>query len=157
PTTLDFLSVTGEDLNGSDADDEFGWRRVVHPDDYDSVAAKWRHCLRTGDLYDTEYRLMRADGSYHWFRNSGRPSYDEHGNILEWFGTTIDIDLQLRLCHEIAEREARIRRLVDSDIIGIVIWDLDGTLIDANDAFLNMVQYDREDLKSGVRRFDMTP
>jgi len=157
PNTLDFLGVTGEDLNGSDADDEFGWRRVVHPDDYDSVAAKWRHCLRTGDLYDTEHRLMRADGSYRWFRNSGRPSYDEHGNILEWFGTTIDIDHQVGLCHDIAEREARIRRLVDSDIIGIVIWDLDGTLIDANDAFLNMVQYDREDLKSGVRWFDMTP
>jgi len=157
PNTLEFLGVAGEDLNASQVDDEFGWRRVVHPDDYDRVAAKWRHCLRTGDHYDTEHRLMRADGSYRWFRNSGRPSFDEQGNILEWFGTTIDIDDQVRLCHDIAEREARIRRLVDSDIIGIVIWDLDGTLIDANDAFLRMVQYDREEVKSGLRWFDMTP
>jgi len=155
--TLDFLGLAGEDLNASEADDEFGWRQVVHPDDYDRVAAKWRHCLRTGDHYDTEHRLMRADGSYRWFRNSGRPSYDEQGNILEWFGTTIDIDDQVRLCHDIAEREARIRRLVDSDIIGIVIWDLDGTLIEANDAFLRMVQYDREDVNAGLRWFDMTP
>lgn len=55
------------------------------------------------------------------------------------------------------EREAKIRRLVDSDIIGIVIWDLDGRLIDANDAFLRVVQYERKDLQAGLRWFDMTP
>jgi len=157
PNALGFLGVAGEDLNASEADDEFGWRQVVHPDDYDRVAARWRHCLRTGDHYDTEHRLLRADGSYRWFRNSGRPSYDGQGNIVEWFGTTIDIDDQVQLCHDIAEREARIRRLVDSDIIGIVIWDLDGTVIDANDAFLRMVQYERDDLNAGLRWFDMTP
>ncbi|PTD18958.1 PAS domain-containing sensor histidine kinase [Sphingomonas fennica] len=157
PNTLSFLGVAGEDLNASYADDEFGWRQVIHPDDYERVAARWRHCLQTGEHYDTEHRLRRADGSYRWFRNSGRPCLGEDGTITEWFGTTIDIDDQVRLCRDIAEREARIRRLVDSDIIGIVIWDLDGTLIDANDAFLGMVQYDREDLKAGLRWFDMTP
>lgn len=157
PNTLDFLGVSDEDLNASRADDEFGWRPVIHPDDYERVAAQWRRCLQTGDHYDAEHRLRRGDGSYRWFRNSGRPSRDEQGNITEWFGTTIDIDDQVRLCHDIAEREARIRRLIDSDIIGIVIWDLDGTLLDANDAFLRIVQYDRDDLKAGLRWFDMTP
>lgn len=157
PNTLDFLGVSDEELNASRADDEFGWRPVIHPDDYERVAARWRHCLRTGDHYDAEHRLRSADGSYRWFRNSGRPSRDEQGNITEWFGTTIDIDDQIQLCHDVAEREARIRRLIDSDIIGIVIWDLDGTLLDANDAFLRIVQYDREDLKAGLRWFDMTP
>ncbi|HEV7324804.1 MAG TPA: ATP-binding protein [Bosea sp. (in: a-proteobacteria)] len=57
----------------------------------------------------------------------------------------------------LALSEARIRRLVESDIIGIVIWDLDGRLIDANDAFLRMVQYDRADLQAGLRWLDMTP
>ncbi|BCJ90559.1 hypothetical protein IZ6_12940 [Terrihabitans soli] len=55
------------------------------------------------------------------------------------------------------EREAKIRRLVDSDIIGIVQWDLDGTIIDANDAFLRMVQYERKDVENGIRWIDMTP
>ena len=44
------------------------------------------------------------------------------------------------------EREARIRRLVDANIIGIFIWDMDGQHSDANDAFLRMVGYDRDDL-----------
>ncbi len=157
PNTLDFLGVSHENLNASGADDAFGWRLVIHPDDYERVAAQWQHCLRTGDHYDAEHRLRRADGSYRWFRNSGRPSRDGRGNITEWFGTTIDIDDQVQLCQDLARREARIRRLIDSDIIGIVIWDLDGTLLDANDAFLDMVQYDREDLKAGLRWLDMTP
>ena len=62
-----------------------------------------------------------------------------------------------RLYHGIEERESKIRRLVESDVIGIVIWDLDGNLIDANDAFLSMLQYDRSDLEAGLRWFDMTP
>lgn len=62
-----------------------------------------------------------------------------------------------RLYRDLAERESKIRRLVDSNVIGIVIWDLDGRLIDANDAFLRMIQYEREDLAAGLRWFDMTP
>ncbi len=62
-----------------------------------------------------------------------------------------------RLYRDLAEREAKIRRLVDSNVIGILIWDLNGRLVDANDAFLRMVQYDRADLDSGLSWFDMTP
>ena len=59
---------------------------------------------------------------------------------------------------DLAEREARIRRLVDANIIGIVIWNLDGQINDANDAFLRMIGYDREDLLAGrIRWTDLTP
>jgi PAS domain S-box-containing protein len=58
---------------------------------------------------------------------------------------------------ELRDRERRIRRLIDSNIIGIVIWDLDGRLLDANDAFLRMVGYEREDLQAGLGWFEITP
>jgi PAS domain S-box-containing protein len=59
---------------------------------------------------------------------------------------------------DLAEREAKIRRLVDSNIIGILIWDFDGRILEANDAFLRMLKYDREDLVSGrIRWMDLTP
>lgn len=61
------------------------------------------------------------------------------------------------LYRDLEDRERRIRRLIDSNIIGIVIWDLDGRLIDANDAFLRMVQYDRADLQTGLKWLEMTP
>ena len=63
-----------------------------------------------------------------------------------------------RLYSDLHEREARFRRLVDSNIVGVMIWDLDGQITDANDAFLDMLQYRREDIVSGgVRWTDLTP
>ncbi|CUX58114.1 PAS sensor protein [Agrobacterium genomosp. 13 str. CFBP 6927] len=64
---------------------------------------------------------------------------------------------KVRLIRDLKERESRIRRLVDSNIIGIFIWGRDGRLLDANDAFLTMTQYTREDLARGLAWFDMTP
>ena len=67
------------------------------------------------------------------------------------------------LLHDVAdgdlqEREARIRRLVDSNIIGIFVWDLDDRISDANEAFLRIVGYGRDDLVSGRLRWrDLTP
>jgi PAS domain S-box-containing protein len=63
-----------------------------------------------------------------------------------------------RLYNDLAEREARIRRLVDANIIGIAIGDLDGHIREANDAFLRTVGYDRDDLvTSRLRWTDLTP
>jgi PAS domain S-box-containing protein len=56
------------------------------------------------------------------------------------------------------ERESRIRRLVDSNIIGIFIWDFDGRVLEANDEFLRMVNYDPQDLVAGrITWAELTP
>lgn len=63
-----------------------------------------------------------------------------------------------RLYADLEQREAKIRRLIDANIIGIFVWELEGRVLDANDAFLRMVGYDREDLASGRLRWtDLTP
>ncbi len=54
--------------------------------------------------------------------------------------------------------EAKIRRLVEANVVGIVMWNLQGAITEANEAFLHMVQYAREDIASGrVRWTDLTP
>lgn len=54
--------------------------------------------------------------------------------------------------------ESKVRRLVDANVVGIVMWNLDGVITEANESFLQMVQYDRDDLTSGrVRWTDLTP
>jgi PAS domain S-box-containing protein len=63
-----------------------------------------------------------------------------------------------RLYRDLAEREAKIRRLVEANIIGIFIWDFDGRILEANEAFLDIVGYDHEDLVAGrIRWTDLTP
>jgi PAS domain S-box-containing protein len=59
---------------------------------------------------------------------------------------------------DLREREAKIRRLVEANIIGIVIWNVEGPIMEANDAFLRMLGYGREDLVSGgVSWREVTP
>ncbi|HMJ84433.1 MAG TPA: PAS domain S-box protein, partial [Vicinamibacterales bacterium] len=63
-----------------------------------------------------------------------------------------------RLYSDLQQREAKIRRLVDSDIIGIGIWNFDGQVLEANDALLHICGYGRDDLVSGrVRWTELTP
>ncbi len=63
-----------------------------------------------------------------------------------------------RLYQGLVGREAKIRRLVDANIIGIVVWNVQGDVLEANDAFLRMVGYARDDLVAGcVRWRDLTP
>ncbi|MCU0069993.1 AAA family ATPase [Pseudomonas koreensis] len=63
-----------------------------------------------------------------------------------------------RLYREVAERESKIRRLVDANIIGILFWTSEGDILEANDAFLRMLGYEREDLASQRLRWrDLTP
>jgi PAS domain S-box-containing protein len=79
--------------------------------------------------------------------------------VLKVLASQAAISLEnTRLYRDLAEREAKIRRLVDANIIGIFIWDYDGRILEANDAFLRMVGYDREDLVSGrIWWTDLTP
>ncbi|MFC0397933.1 ATP-binding sensor histidine kinase [Paraburkholderia rhizosphaerae] len=83
----------------------------------------------------------------------------ERVSVLELLASQAAITLEnARLYRDLAEREARIRRLVDANIVGIIIFDLDGRILEANEAFLRMVGHDREDLVSGRMRWtDLTP
>src|SRR3982075_3740329 len=80
-------------------------------------------------------------------------------SVLELLASQAAISLEnARLYNDLQEREARIRRLVDSNIIGIMIGDSQGRIIEANKAFLDMLGYSREDLISGwVRWTKLTP
>jgi PAS domain S-box-containing protein len=78
--------------------------------------------------------------------------------VLKLLASQAAISLEnARLYRDLEEREARIRRLVDANIIGIFLWDAAGEIIEANDAFLHMVQHDREQLRAGLRWTDLTP
>jgi len=80
-------------------------------------------------------------------------------SVLELLASQAAISLEnARLYNDLQEREARIRRLVDSNIVGIVFWDVQGRIIDANQAFLDIVGYAQEDLVSGRLRWtELTP
>jgi len=80
-------------------------------------------------------------------------------SVLKLLASQAAISLEnTRLYRDLEVREAKIRRLVDANIMGIVIFSLGGEIIEANEAFLRMVGYSREDVVSGHMRWtDLTP
>jgi PAS domain S-box-containing protein len=79
--------------------------------------------------------------------------------VLDVLAAQAAISLEnARLYGDLREREARIRRLVDSNIIGVIIWTREGRVREANDAFLALVGYDRQDIVSKpLNWIEMTP
>ncbi|MCM8741405.1 hybrid sensor histidine kinase/response regulator [Pseudomonas koreensis] len=63
----------------------------IHPDDLAWVQDRVNHSLQTGEPYNAEYRVLRADGSYLWVLASGACEFDEHGAPFRFPGVLIDI------------------------------------------------------------------
>jgi PAS domain S-box-containing protein len=104
---------TGQSLEASLA---LGWLDAVHPDDREATLQAWEAARRHGML-DTEYRVHRAsDGAYLWHHTRSVPIRDESGRIVEWLGTTTDVqqlkELQERQEVMVAELQHRTRNLI---------------------------------------------
>ena len=78
--------------------------------------------------------------------------------VLELLAAQAAISLEnTRLYSDLQEREGKIRRLVDANIIGVMVANLDGRIVEANDAFLEMIGHSREDRPSQLRWTELTP
>lgn len=125
------------------------WPQAVHPDDLPVIDTRWKHSLDVGVPFECEYRLRGADGGYRWFVARSRPVRDGQGQITKWFGVATDIEDQKRTEAALRDSESRLRRLVESNIISVVLSNEAGRIYEANTAFLEMVGYTREDLLAG--------
>ncbi|BDT57706.1 hypothetical protein MasN3_12000 [Massilia varians] len=68
-----------------------GWLDAVHPDDRARTCQTWDACIAGRAVYETEYRLRRADGSYRWTAVKGIPLLAPDGSVREWVGANRDI------------------------------------------------------------------
>ena len=84
-----------------------GWNGMFHPDDQERAWARWRHSLKTGEVYEIEYRLRHHSGEYRWTLGRALPVRDEEGEIVRWVGTCTDIHEQKQIAqqNEILSRE----------------------------------------------------
>jgi diguanylate cyclase (GGDEF)-like protein/PAS domain S-box-containing protein len=85
---FDYTGLRIEQLEG------LGWQTIIHPDDLDGCASKWKDALHTGDPYEVEYRLRGKDGTYRWFLGRANPIRNPAGEIVKWFGSCTDIENQ---------------------------------------------------------------
>ena len=127
------------------------------PQSAPAIAEAYRQAVQAGEPYDLEVELDRADGMRIWVRTVGRPVV-ENGSVVRVTGNIMDITERKRTEQALRESEHRLRRFYEAGIVGVIYWNMDGAIVDANDRFLEMVGYTRGELEAGgVDWMHMTP
>jgi PAS domain S-box-containing protein len=83
---LRYLGLSLEDLQG------WKWTAAIHPEDVEGIVNKWRASLASGEPFLHEARVRRPDGTYRWMLHHKIAERDEHGKIVKWHGSSIDIE-----------------------------------------------------------------
>ena len=125
------------------------YQKLVHPADWQPSLDAVQQAIQTHQDYIDEIRLIEPDGKIRWLSIRGRPMYDEQGHPLRLIGIAIDITERRRMEETLRASETKLRRLVDANIVGIIITTLSGQILEANDTFLSLVGYTREELMAG--------
>jgi PAS domain S-box-containing protein len=101
-----FMNKVARELTGASLEDiqNGKWIENIHPDDRELVSQEFAKALTTGSSYAAEHRLQKQDGTWRWFLSRAEPSRDNHGNIVRWFGVTLDI-------HDRKVAEGKLREL----------------------------------------------
>ena len=109
---LDYFNRGWLDFLGKSLDQVCGWRwtESIHPDDVDGIVQKWRAALASGEPFEAEARVRCADGTYHAFLHRKVPLHDEHGNIVKWFGSSIDIEDRKRAEEQVRRSDRELHR-----------------------------------------------
>jgi len=99
---FDTLGVPLAALEGS------GWTSLIHPDDREEHLRRWRTSMGNGQPAVYQSRVADAKGEYRWMLHRTEPLCDEAGNVLRWFGTSIDIEDLKRAQREVDELKERL-------------------------------------------------
>ena len=133
---MEFRNQTWRDYTGLSQDNVEGrrWGSALHPDDLQMIEREWRAHLATGEPFEVEQRLRRADGEYrrHWVRRV--PLRDQAGNVKNWYAVGFDIEDRKRAEDAVRASEARLAKAqrdleltIDSIPVMVSTFDADGT------------------------------
>jgi PAS domain S-box-containing protein len=101
---LDYFERSLEELQA--------WKQAdaIHPDDLPRTIEEVRRGVSSGQAYELEHRMRRADGTYRWFHYSAAPLRDAHGQISRWYGMLTDIDDLKRADEALRSTQMRLSR-----------------------------------------------
>jgi PAS domain S-box-containing protein len=104
---LEYVGLPLKDLLG------WGWTCMIHPEDVETIVPKWRAALEAGEPFVAESRVRRADGEYRWFLHREEPLRNELGEIVKWYGSSIEIQERKIAEQRIREQETELRQILD--------------------------------------------
>ena len=154
-----FQRFIGNVIPSKDPENSWRWK-AWGPDGRLLTKSEWpgARALRGENVPGLDMLYMSDEGLDVWTRVSAVPFRNQAGEIKGAISVIQDIDKQKRVEQALQKSETRLRRFYESGLIGVIYFTLEGKITDANDRFLEMVGYTREDLKAGrVNWEQMTP
>src|SRR6201987_1980293 len=88
----------------------WNWTAVVHPEDVEGIVTRWRACLATGEDFEYETRVRSANGEYRWMIHRKVPLRDANGNIVKWYGSSLDIEERKTAEEELRRNSEQLQR-----------------------------------------------
>jgi PAS domain S-box-containing protein len=140
---LEYLGLTLEDVQG------WRWTEVIHPQDVAGIVEKWRTSLATGEPFEAETRVRRADGAYRWFLHRKVALRDERGNIVRWYGSSIDIEDRKQAEEALQRSEAYLAEAQRLSHMGSFGWNTSTGEIFWSKETYRIIGYDRS-VKPGI-------
>lgn len=119
----------------------------VHPEDAKPMQEKIQLAMKRDIDLRLEFRIVLPDGTLRWMSSRGRTYFDAEGKPSRMAGTTIDITDRKAIETALKAGELRFRRIFESNVFGIVFGDSQGRIVEANDYFLNLLGYTREEFE----------
>src|SRR5258708_27038008 len=123
-----------------------GWTEGVHPADTQRCLDVYTSSFDARKPFSMDYRLRRWDGQYRWIVDNGIPFSTPDGTFTGYIGSCIDITERRRLKQQLPDSERKVRTLVESNILGVVVADVDGQIYEINDRAAQMVGYSKDEL-----------
>ncbi len=126
----------------------WGWTAAIHPEDVAGIVDKWRTALATGEPFEAEARVRRADGEYRWFLHRKVPLHDNLGNIVKWYGSSIDIEDRKLAAQRVRQNERELQQLIDLVPQHIFVAAPDGSRLYANQVALEYLGCALQDIQA---------
>ena len=134
-------------------DDE--WDESVHPDDLEYARDSFERIIQTGGGEQREYRIVHPDGSVRWVSDRGFAIKNKAGQVVRIAGIAEDITDRKQSEVALRESEERFRELAELMPETVFEVDLEGKLTFVNRNAFNNFGYTQQDLKKGLKSFDM--
>jgi PAS domain S-box-containing protein len=125
------------------------WREAVHPDDRANVEAALARMAGSATDLNLEYKTRGGNGIERWLLTRGRQLRDGEGRTGRFVGIVLDITERKRAEEALRQAHERVRSFIDSNIVGVVIASSSGCIIEANDYYLHLIGYTREEFDQG--------
>lgn len=122
---------------------------LIHPQDLPQIKNVIGNHLTNSEKCEAEFRMRHISGEYRYCLARGKAQRDVYGCPVRMSGIISDITERKQLEVALKSSESRFKRLAEANIIGIILADLHGRILDANDAFLELVGYSKSELIAG--------